>query len=116
MTDRREKIVSVVWQGSMDVGPVPMDGPLDDLIRSLLAVRRSIPKEWRLTARCSIDGESEHGFAYPTIEITYSRPETDEEEAARYAEHSRRLNAAMNQEIAMYLRLKEKYGNKLLSP
>lgn len=116
MTERQRKTISAVWQGNLNWGPVPMDGPLDDLIRSLLAVRRSIPSEWRSTAICRIDAENDYGSPYPTVEITYSRPETDEEEAARCAEHNKRLNAAMNQEIATYLRLKEKYGNKLLSP
>lgn len=80
-----------------------------DVLQKTLA---AIPEEFRADATLRIWGSGEYVSIYP--EVRYERPETDEEFAARKAEHERReRQAAAAQEQydrAHYERLKKKYG------
>lgn len=97
--------------GPFYFGETFTDGSLNKVIASLEAIRDSIPPEYRDAARCGIDSESGYeGSHYANIEVTYSRPETDEEWEARKADVHRRLanqTAAKREQLA---RLKAELG------
>ena len=69
-----------------------------------------IPEEYRDNARIEFDSIASYEDAsYATIEITYVRPETDEEERIR--EHRRQATLAMERqrELDLLTKLKAKY-------
>lgn len=65
----------------------PFDRPLMDVLSWFIKQLNEIPQEYRESARCEVDTtSSEDGLYdsyYTAIEISYERPETDEELAAR---------------------------------
>lgn len=70
--------------GPFEFGASYTDGTLNAVIESLDKIRDSIPREYRAKARCEIDSESGYeGSHYASIEVSYVRPETDEEVVAR---------------------------------
>ena len=100
--------------GPFDFGDSYKDGTLNRVIESLLALRAQVPKEYRETARCGFGMRSQYDSSYVTIEVSYSRPETDAEWAARRAnvEHRRQVYADQLAalERAEFDRLKAKFG------
>lgn len=73
-----------------------VEWPPEDAIACLAwfaAKIESIPAEFRKTARIEFDSASGYeGCHYAEIKITYERPETAEEVAARKGESQRRLD------------------------
>jgi hypothetical protein len=66
----------------------------DSLPRAIKWLQRyldKVPPKLRTKARVSFDTTMEYGETYPRIRITYSRPETDEEWAARKADLAERV-------------------------
>lgn len=87
------------------------DATLPDVIKLLQGYLQEIPKEYRMTSICDINSCSGYeGSCMATIEISYSRMETDgeclEREQCELSNESRRLSA----ERAEYERLKSKFG------
>lgn len=86
---RRSKTVTVVNQGehdggSFDFGEEYTNGSLAKVLASLTAIRASIPAAYRAKARCGIDSEGGYeGSHHARIEVSYERPETDDEVVAR---------------------------------
>lgn len=77
---RQQCTVRVLKQERYDGGDFCFDGNLDDVLASLQAIRASIPEEYRASATCEIGSESGYeGSHYASIEVNYSRPETDDE-------------------------------------
>jgi hypothetical protein len=107
---------TVVDQEQFDSGPFNFgasytDGSLDQVIESLLAIRKLIPEQFRASARCEIDSTSGYeGSHYPHIEVNFVRPETAKETAAREAEERAKIAATEAQERAAFEALKKKFG------
>jgi len=96
--------------GEFDFGASYDAGSLDRVIASLLKIRESIPSEYRANAFCEIGSYMSHDNSYATIEIGYSRPETDAEMDARIGDDEARRIAMESNERAVLARLQEKYG------
>jgi len=107
---------TVVSQERYDDGPFYFgasyeDGSLDRIIASLIAIRETIPAEYRDSARCEIDSESGYeGSHYASIEVSYSRPETAEETLERERHKMAETVAAEQKQRAAYEALKAKFG------
>lgn len=69
-----------------------------------------VPQEFRGTARIGIDATESYGSAYATIEISYTRPETDDEEAERERQAAARADRTRAEELQMLTALQAKYG------
>ena len=86
-SDRNQWLTSItlVSQERSDNGPFDFGenygkGSLERVINSLLLIRDSIPEEYRADAYCAIDSASGYeGDHWPSIEIGYKRPATDDE-------------------------------------
>lgn len=108
--------VTVASQERYDEGPFSFgasytDGSLSEVIDSLIAIRDSIPAEYRSAARCEIDSESGYeGSHYASIEVTYERPETDEEVTRRLHQESVKAKIDRAAEYAAYERLAKKFN------
>lgn len=92
-----------------DFGSKYEDGSLNKVIDSLLTIRESIPDEYRATARCEISNDSEFDMTYATIHVSYDRPETPEETAARKAKDKQEANERERIERSMFERLKARF-------
>lgn len=84
------------------------DGSLNRVIDSLIAIRDSIPAEFRDVARCEFESEYESTSA--EIEISYQRPATEAEINERAERRRREFDAAAARELALYAALKARYG------
>lgn len=70
----------------------------------------SIPEAFRSTAKIEFDSvSSDEDSHYARIEITYSRPETDEEEAVRLANNRLAAEAQRSRELQQLEDLRRKY-------
>ena len=69
-----------------------------------------VPPEHRATARIEIYSEENYGSSKATIEFSYTRPETDEEEAERKREAAARAESHRAQELRTLAELQAKYG------
>jgi len=88
---KRGSVNVVVFRGEKYDDNFPDTGSLFAFADWLQAVIASIPEEYRSVAEIEIDSTSGYkGSHYATIEISYRRPETDEEWAAREAAIERR--------------------------
>jgi hypothetical protein len=71
----------------------------------------SIPEEFRASAELEIDSNSGYEDShYAHVVLSYQRPATAEEIAARVDKRARRAAEALAQEKAAYEALKQKYG------
>lgn len=71
-------------RGPFEFGAGYADGSLNAVIDSLIAIRGSIPVEYRERARCDIGSTSGYdGEHYAHIKVLYFRPETADETAER---------------------------------
>ncbi len=106
---RREKRVIVFEEEKYDG-----DWPPDDAagyIAWFVEKLNSIPEEYRANATIEIGSRrSYEDISFATLEIYYTRPETDSEMAARKAEERRRQEAAKAEELRTLAALKAKYG------
>ena len=101
MSDSDRQMVTVnvidVWKDEM--------WPLEEFLR---IINEGIPAERRATARVTFErgGYDETG----KFEVSYERPETDAEMAARIARHAKYEADYARQERAQYEALKKKFG------
>ena len=82
---------------------------LTSLIALLMDAANRVPIELRETALVNVD------FSYDskgTIDVTYERPETDEEHAKRQLANQWVQHENDRREMDTYLRLKAKFGDK----
>lgn len=111
MDKRREVQITIFNQEQYDDEWIP--DKLVDAIAWLTGKLEEIPEEFRAIAEIEVDSESGYeGSHYGHIEITYRRPETDEEMATRLAEEKRCANARERDEMETLRRLKLKYGEQ----
>lgn len=86
------------------------DDPLAGFIDWLKGQMAGIPKAFRASAKIKIDSTSGYEDShYPSIEITYTRPETPEEIAARIAAHVEQIERRKQAKRAEYERLKAEF-------
>ena len=105
---RQEKRITVVSAEQYDPGFPP--SPLLEFAAWLGAIIEEIPEEYRATAQIEIDSVgSYYDSHYGQVEVTYRRPETDEEWEARKQDVMSRVRAAEDQERCAYEALKQKF-------
>lgn len=89
------------------------DWPPDDAAGALAwfqAKLADVPLEFRSTARIEIDSEESYGSSKATIEISYTRQETDEEEAQREQQAAALAERRRADELRTLASLQAKYG------
>lgn len=89
------------------------DFPSSNLVEFISEFKRhleSIPEEFRSGAVVEIDATSSYDSYYAQIEITYTRPETAAEEAARLGDETARAHFLEQREREMLRQLQAKYG------
>lgn len=70
----------------------------------------AVPQEYLHTAKIDIGNYKEYDDAYAQIRISYTRPETDAEEAERERRERAAEEAARNRELQLLAQLQAKYG------
>lgn len=68
-----------------------------------------IPEQYRSQAAIEIDARLDYDDAEARIEITYKRPETDDERRTRLADEANRQHARSFEERQLYENLKAKF-------
>lgn len=107
----RETVTVTVFDGEQHNGDWPALR-LVDAIAWFQAKLAEIPEEYRAEARCEIDSSSGYEDChYGHILISYCRPETDEELAARIAQERADKAHCERMEIAALRALQAKYPN-----
>lgn len=85
-------------------------GGLTDIVAWFHAALEEIPVEFRTDAKCEIGVDHyDWGEYYPTIEISYCRPETAKEADARAASDEAASESIRQREVDLLRRLQEKY-------
>lgn len=98
--------------GPMTWGGEHQEGSLDAVVGALIAIRESIPEEYRASASCEIDSVSGYEDShYAHIWVGYTRPATSEEIAESEALAAQRNRMREQEERATLARLKAKYGS-----
>ena len=69
-----------------------------------------VPPEFRGTARIEIGSEESDGSSKATIEVSYTRPETDDEEVEREGQIAARAESRRAEELRTLAALQTKYG------
>ena len=87
------------WDGNVPEG-------VGDFIDWLTALREGVPAEYRASMKFEIDTATEWDSTYATIEVSYERPETDEEMAGRIQAAARRQRERLDRARREYERLK----------
>lgn len=89
-------------------GDEEIDVPLEIFISRLQKALDTIPAEHRASARFHIWATGDYAHAY--VDVRYTRPENDEERAARVARDDEYRARGEAEERAYYERLKAKFG------
>lgn len=113
---RQTTRVVVADQEQYDGGPIDFggysDGSLLRVIGALQVVLDSIPAEFRASARCEINSTGGYEGSHSAhVEVTYTRPETDEEVVARLEEQSIVAMMKEREGRAQLAQLQAKYGS-----
>ena len=112
---RTAREVTVLHQESCDDGPFNFggdfkEGTLNRVLKSLIAIRESIPAEFRATASCEISSESGYEDShYPAITVRYMRPETLQEAAECEARDKQRRDEETAKARIYYEELKKRF-------
>jgi hypothetical protein len=86
------------------------EGSLRELITTLSDVLLSVPEEYRDNATYEFNYDSNYGDSYyPTVEISYTRPQTEDEIASMGKLERVRLEKARDQRRAEFLKLKAEF-------
>lgn len=72
----------------------------------------TLPKEFLDSAQIWMEVEDTYGGPTSTIHISYQREETEEEKADRISREEIAAREREERELAVYLTLKQKYGEK----
>jgi len=107
--------VVVVDQQEDDSGPFEFgasyrDGSLNEVIDSLLAIRESVPPEYRERARCEISAGLFYDSPFAQIRVSFERPELPDETAEREANERELARKQEESDRARYEELKRKFG------
>lgn len=89
------------------------DGTFNRVLRSLLDIYKSIPKEYRANARCGISSMNSYEDSHrATIRVEYTRPATDAEIQAAKDYDEMMARHTEEQERAKLAELQAKYGKE----
>jgi hypothetical protein len=69
-----------------------------------------VPPEYHSTVRIELDSTTRYDSSYATIEFSYTRMETDEEEAEREQQAAAQAERIRAQELRTLAELQAKYG------
>jgi len=106
---RQEKRIVTVKAEQYDPDFAP--GQLQEFVLWSNALLDEIPEEFRATAEIEISSTSSYYDShYATIEVTYRRPETDEEWEARKQDVAARMQEEKQRELNLLAQLQAKYG------
>ncbi len=108
MEQSKNQVEELVYNSLQDEA-VPEN--LAEAITWLQDTLDGIPAEHRASAKIEIDSESEYDSHFAVVQISYNRPETDAELAKRIALAERQENQAQQAELALFKRLKQKFGD-----
>jgi hypothetical protein len=104
-----KKSITVVQAERYDPGFPPKK--LTEFLEWLNKHVAQIPKEFIASAEIEFDSVSDYGDGhYAAIEISYMRPETDEEMSERQNSMRRAQQRQQAEELELLHRLKQKYG------
>lgn len=87
-----------------------LEGNLVDVIKRLQDVMASIPEAYRASAAIDISAYDDYGSSAVSFEIEFTRPETDEELAARVFRQEASDRKQAEKERAEFERLKAKFA------
>lgn len=112
---RATKLEIVADQEQHESGPFnfgdDLAGSLHRVIESLVAIRESVPEEYRAEAFCEFRSRSDYdGGGIPTIQVSYRRPETDEEVVERLSWEAHMRSLTEQEERATLAALQSKYA------
>ena len=75
-------------------------------------VKQSVPEEFRKTARVDIEARQDYGGCIASVEVSYVRPETEDEYATRIEAEKIRKQQEDDSNWIHFLKLKQKFGDK----
>jgi hypothetical protein len=105
---RQEKTVEVTKAEQYDPDFPP--APIEEFLAWVKRMESRIPDEYRDTATFQFTSEpSYYDSHYAKVEVSYRRPETDEEWAARKADVARRQADDARREREQYEKMKAKF-------
>lgn len=87
MNEHYTRVVVRKYGTLEDNGSIPHS--LDDMIAALTAARDEIPEEYRDSAEVDCEPECSYGDYFAAMEVSYYRPENEEEMAKRLAQEKR---------------------------
>lgn len=94
----------------VDFDRYELDNKLTKVIARLQEVLAGIPEEYRDSADMDVSAYDEYGSSYVSVEITYRRPETDQEMEAREFREEAYRKASCERDLAEFERLKAKFA------
>lgn len=108
------KTIKAVLQEKYDNSPFDFGneyehGSLDRVIASLVAIRESLPVEYRDSACCELSADAYYDSPTMRIEVSYQRPETPGEEQQRKLDERERAKRDDTQARAEYEKLKARF-------
>jgi hypothetical protein len=110
--NRYDRTVTVFQAEEYDSGFPDYKATLLSVIELLQDKLEEIPEQYRGMATCEISSRNGYeGSTYATIEISYTRPETDEEVEQRIATQQHAIQAQRAEELRVLQFLKVKYQN-----
>lgn len=74
-------------------------------------VKQSVPEEFRKTARVDIEARQDYDGYIASVEVSYVRPETEDEYSTRLKEEQRLHKKQEDQDLRTFLKLKQKFGD-----
>lgn len=106
MTGKRDVTVTVRQYGYGEDSAGFPPHSLPAAIQALQETLLEIPLEYRESAEVSFEPAWEYGESYEQVRITYERPETEAEEAARRSEERANLTKWIDETEALIRRRK----------
>lgn len=104
---KQEKRISKTLE-QYEGGWPPTDAP--GFFAWVKAKLNDVPEAFRSTVRIELDSRGRYESTYATIEFSYVRPETDEEEAQREQQSATQAERRRAQELRTLAELQAKYG------
>lgn len=100
---------STVYQ-NVEFDKSELDGKLTEVIFALQKTLSKIPVQYQSTAEIDVNAYDDYGCSYVSVDITYMRPETDEEFEHRHAREKALEESIRESERVEFNRLKAKFG------
>lgn len=107
MNEHKTKTVMVVQVSQYDAAFPPENA--DNFVQWVNQKISEIPEQYMSSAKVEIGAEDSYGSYHATIEISYRRPETDEEMQARIYAQESFAEQRRSRELRQLAELKAKY-------